>query len=93
MTVEYEDGKPVRLDCVVVSCQHEEEKDLRILEKEIREKVLLPALRLLPPDENTRILINPSGRFVQAGRQMRIRRFISIRPGDLSLAGWMRIPG
>ena len=67
VTVEYEDGKPVRLDCVVVSCQHEEEKDLRILEKEIREKVLLPALRLLPPDENTRILINPSGRFVQGG--------------------------
>ncbi len=65
VTVEYEDGKPVRLDSVVVSCQHEEEKDLRKLEKEIREKVLLPALRMLPPDENTRILINPSGRFVQ----------------------------
>ena len=67
VTVEYEDGKPVRLDSVVVSCQHEEEKDLRKLEKEIREKVLLPALRMLPPDENTRILINPSGRFVQGG--------------------------
>ena len=67
VTVEYENGKPIRLDSVVVSCQHEEEKDLRMLEKEIREKVLLPALRLLPPDKNTRILINPSGRFVQGG--------------------------
>lgn len=67
VTVEYDNGKPLRLDCVVVSCQHEEEKDMRKLEKEIREKVLLPALRLLPPDENTRILINPSGRFVQGG--------------------------
>ncbi len=67
VTVEYDNGKPLRLDCVVVSCQHEEEKDMRKLEKEIREKVLFPALRLLPPDENTRILINPSGRFVQGG--------------------------
>ncbi len=67
VTVEYDNGKPIRLDCVVVSCQHEEDKDLRMLEQEIREKVLLPALRLLPPDENTRILINPSGRFVQGG--------------------------
>lgn len=67
VTVEYDNGKPIRLDSVVVSCQHEEDKDLRMLEQEIREKVLLPALRMLPPDENTRILINPSGRFVQGG--------------------------
>ena len=45
VTVEYENGKPVRLDSVVVSCQHTEEKDLKKLEAEIRKKVLLPALR------------------------------------------------
>lgn len=67
VTVEYENGKPVRLDSVVVSCQHIEEKNLRKLEAEIRKKVLLPALRLLPPDEDTRIYINPSGRFVCGG--------------------------
>ncbi len=67
VTVEYENGKPLRLDCVVVSCQHEEAKNLKMLEKEIREKVLRPALRLLPPDGNARILVNPSGRFVQGG--------------------------
>ena len=67
MTVEYEDGKPVRLDSVVVSCQHTEDKNLKKLEAEIRKKVLLPALRLLPPDEDTKILINPSGRFVCGG--------------------------
>lgn len=67
MTVEYEKGRPMRLDTVVVSCQHEEDMDLRKLEKEIREKVLRPVLRLLPPDEKTRILVNPSGRFVQGG--------------------------
>lgn len=67
VTVEYENGNPIRLDCVVVSCQHEEEKNLKMLEKEIREKVLRPALRLLPAGEDTRILINPSGRFVHGG--------------------------
>ena len=67
VTVEYEDGKPVRLDSVVVSCQHMEDKNLKKLEAEIRKKVLLPALRLLPPDEDTKILINPSGRFVCGG--------------------------
>ena len=67
VTVEYEDDRPVRLDTVIVSCQHEEEKSLRKLEHEIREKVLRPALRMLPPDEDTKILINPSGRFVCGG--------------------------
>lgn len=67
VTVEYEDGRPIRLDCVVVSCQHTEDKPLKKLEHEIREKVLRPALRLLPPDEDTKIFINPSGRFVVGG--------------------------
>ena len=58
VTVEYENGKPVRLDSVVVSCQHTEDKNLKKLEAEIRKKVLLPALRLLPPDEDTKIFIN-----------------------------------
>lgn len=67
VTVEYEDGKPVRVDSVVVSCQHVEDKNLKKLEAEIRKKVLLPVLRPLPPDEDTRIYINPSGRFVCGG--------------------------
>lgn len=65
--MEYEDGKPVRLDTVIVSCQHVEEKSKKDLEREIRQKVLRPALRMLPPDEDTRILINPSGKFVVGG--------------------------
>jgi S-adenosylmethionine synthetase len=67
VTVEYENGKPVRLDSVVVSCQHTEDKDPKMLEQEIRTRVLLPALRPLPADEDTRILVNPSGRFVCGG--------------------------
>lgn len=67
VTVEYEDGKPLRLDSVIVSCQHREDKPLKKLEQEIKEKVLKPALRLLPPDGDTRLFINPSGRFVCGG--------------------------
>ena len=67
VTVEYVDGKPIRVDTVIVSCQHTEDKNLRMLEQEIRDKVLHPALRLLPPDEETRVFINPSGRFVLGG--------------------------
>lgn len=67
VTVEYEDGIPVRLDSVVVSCQHTVDKDLKKLKQEILNKVLKPALRPLPPDEDTKIMINPSGRFVLGG--------------------------
>ena len=58
VTVEYEDGRPVRLDSVVVSCQHTKDKNLKKLEQEIRNKVLTPALRLLPADEDTAVYIN-----------------------------------
>lgn len=67
VTVEYEDGKPLRVDSVIVSCQHTEDKNIRKLEQEIRDKVLCPALRLLPADEDTREFVNPSGRFVLGG--------------------------
>lgn len=69
VTVEYEDHEPVRLDTVIVSCQHAEEKNLKDLEREIRQKVLLPALRPLPADPETRIIINPSGRFIAGGME------------------------
>lgn len=67
VTVEYEDGKPTRLDSVIVSCQHTAGKDQRLLEREIRNKVLRPALSLLPPDEDTMIYFNPSGQFICGG--------------------------
>ena len=67
VTVEYENGKSLRVDSVIVSCQHAGDKNLRKLEQEIRNKVLFPALRPLSADEDTRIYINPSGRFVCGG--------------------------
>ena len=69
VTVEYDGLEPVRLDTVIVSCQHAEEKDLKDLEREIRQKVLLPALRPLPADPDTKIIINPSGRFIVGGME------------------------
>ena len=68
VTVEYgEDGKPLRLDAVVVSAQHSPVLEHDELCWELTDKVLFPALQPLPPDEDTKILINPSGRFVLGG--------------------------
>ncbi len=67
VTVEYVDGKPAAVDTVVVSTQHSADADMEVLKKDIREKVILPEIPegLLKPD--TRILINPTGRFVIGG--------------------------
>ena len=68
ITVEYdEDEKPLRLDTVVLSAQHSPEKPMDELCWELTDKVLAPALQALPPDEDTKILLNPSGRFVLGG--------------------------
>ena len=67
VSVEYVFGLPSRIVSVVVSCQHEADKSLGELRREITERVVMPALRELPPDEGTEILINPSGRFVLGG--------------------------
>lgn len=68
VTVEYdEDGKPRRLDTVVLSAQHSPEKPMDELFWQLTDSVLEPALQILPPDEDTKILLNPSGRFVLGG--------------------------
>ena len=68
VTVEYdEDEKPLRLGTVVLSAQHSPEKPMDELCWELTDKVLAPALQALPPDEDTKILLNPSGRFVLGG--------------------------
>lgn len=68
VTVEYdEDGNPLRLDTIVLSAQHSPEKPNDELYWELTDKVLTPALQALPPDEDTKILLNPSGRFVLGG--------------------------
>ena len=67
VTVEYENGKPVHIDTVVLSTQHDEHVSHEELEQGILEQVIRPALPAELFDSNTRVLINPTGRFVIGG--------------------------
>jgi S-adenosylmethionine synthetase len=69
VTIEYVDGKAVRLDTVVVSSQHAEDIDLEtLLKPDIEEHVVKPVLEGLSIDtEGYRLLVNPTGRFVIGG--------------------------
>ncbi len=67
VTVEYEDDKPVRVDTVVVSTQHEKDVDMEMLKKDIKEKVINEVVPNELLDENTKYFINPTGRFVIGG--------------------------
>jgi S-adenosylmethionine synthetase len=67
VSVEYEDGKPVRIDTIVVSTQHDPEATQELIEKDILEKVITPVIPSQFLDENTKYLINPTGRFVVGG--------------------------
>ena len=69
VTVEYVDGKPSRVDAVVVSSQHKESVELETLRKDILENVIKPIIPKELFDENTKIYINPTGRFVIGGPQ------------------------
>lgn len=69
VTVEYEDGTPVRVDTVVVSSQHREDTDEETLRRDIIEKVIKTTVPENLIDENTKYLINPTGRFVVGGPQ------------------------
>jgi len=79
VTVEYENDKPVRIDTILISTQHDPEingnadnKRIQdIIRKDVIELVINPVFENenLKPDENTKILVNPSGRFVIGGPQ------------------------
>ena len=69
ITVEYDDGTPVRIDTVVVSSQHKADVSQEQLHKDITEKVILPTIPASLLDDATKILINPTGRFVVGGPQ------------------------
>ena len=69
ITIEYEDGKPIRIDTVVVSSQHDDAVSL----EQIREDLINYVVKAVVPsdllDDNTRYFINPTGRFVVGGPQ------------------------
>ena len=69
VTVEYENGKPVRLDTVVCSAQHHPRVEMDFIREEIIDKVIKPVVPKEMINEATRYLINPTGRFVVGGPQ------------------------
>jgi len=69
VTVEYEDGKAVRVETIVVSTQHDEAADLDTIRRDLIEHVIRPTVPAQLLDDNTKILVNPTGRFVIGGPQ------------------------
>lgn len=69
VTVEYDDDKPARVEAVVVSSQHSAEVSLEALREGILENVIKPIIPAEFMDDNTKIFINPTGRFVVGGPQ------------------------
>ena len=69
VTVEYNDGKPVRIDAVVISSQHSPDISQEQLHEDIRREVIEKVIPAELLDENTKYYINPTGRFVVGGPQ------------------------
>ena len=67
VTVEYHDGKPVRIDTIVISSQHSADVELAEIRRDVIEKVILPTVPSSLMDGDTKIYVNPTGRFVVGG--------------------------
>ena len=67
VSIEYEDGKPKRIDTVLISCQHDDD----IPESKIKEDIIREVINKVLPkelvDDSTKVLVNPTGRFVIGG--------------------------
>ena len=67
VTVEYENGRPKRIETILVSTQHNEEISQEKLKKDVIKKVIKPVIPENMIDSNTKIYINPTGKFVIGG--------------------------
>jgi S-adenosylmethionine synthetase len=67
VTIEYIDGRPARVDSVVISTQHSDKVTLKDLQEAVRKHVIDPILPKAMVDKNTKYHINPTGRFVTGG--------------------------
>jgi S-adenosylmethionine synthetase len=67
VTIEYIDGRPARVDSVVISTQHSDKVALKDLQEAVRKHVIDPILPKAMVDKNTKYHINPTGRFVTGG--------------------------
>ncbi len=69
VTIVYEDGKPVAVDTIVISTQHDEDVTLEQIRKDLIEHVIKPVVPADLLKEETRIFVNPTGKFVIGGPQ------------------------
>ena len=69
VTVEYENDIPKRIDAIVISTQHSAEVDLDTIREDMKQYVITPIIDASMMDENTKIYVNPTGRFVVGGPQ------------------------
>ena len=69
VTIEYDGNKPVRVEAVVISSQHSAEVTLETIREDIKKHVIDAVIPAELMDENTKIFINPTGRFVVGGPQ------------------------
>lgn len=67
VTVEYENDKPVRIDTILISSQHSEEVTIEQMQKDLKQYVIDEVVQGQWIDENTKYLVNPTGRFVIGG--------------------------
>jgi S-adenosylmethionine synthetase len=67
VTIEYQYGRPVRVDTVVVSTQHDEDVDAKTIERDVIDMVIGEVISPELLDDRTRFLVNPTGRFVIGG--------------------------
>ena len=67
VTVEYEDDKPIRIDTILISTQHREDVENKTIFEDVFKNVIEPVIPKEMIDENTKILINPTGRFTIGG--------------------------
>ncbi len=69
VTVEYKDGKPVRVDAIVISSQHGPDATTEQIREDVIDHVIKPTIPANLLDANTKIYVNPTGRFVTGGPQ------------------------
>lgn len=67
VTIEYEDGRPVRVDTIVISAQHDPEATIAQIKSDLIENVVKPTVPAELLDSKTKYYINPTGRFVLGG--------------------------
>jgi len=67
VTVEYENNKPKRIESILISTQHNEDIGIEVLKKDIREKIINTTIPGNMIDENTKIYVNPTGKFTIGG--------------------------